>query len=100
MREFGLIAVSTMFQPKARHNSATYLNVEPDKAPFQIDYILMSRRWSSGVSNCLVKWGISMDRWGRKYDHGLLKLTWKARLRCDKRMPKMDTDLLLKDGDI
>ena len=40
-----------------------------------------------------------MDRWGRKYDHGMLKLTWKARLRSDKRMPKMDTDLLLKDAD-
>ena len=60
----------------------------------------MSRKWSLGVSNCLVKWGISTDRWGRKYDHGMLKLTLKARLTCDKRMPKMDTDVLLTDADI
>ena len=43
---------------------------------------------------------ISTDRWGHKYDHGMLKLKWKARLRCNKRMPKMDTDLLLTDVDI
>ena len=53
-----------------------------------------------GVSNCLVKWGISTDRWGRKYDHGMLKLTLKAILTCDKRMPKMNTDLLLTGADI
>lgn len=55
MREFGLIAVYMMFQPKACHNNATYLNVELHKAPSRIKYILMSGRWSSRVSNCLVK---------------------------------------------
>lgn len=37
---------------------------------------------------------------GESMIQGMLKLARKARLRCDKRTPKMDTDLLLKDADV
>ena len=47
-----------------------------------------------------------MEKNGKKPDggksmiQGMLKLARMARLRCDKRLPKVDTDLLLKDADV
>ena len=84
MRNFGLIAVSTIFQPKTGHDSATYLNIEPYKGPSQIDYVLMSRRWSLGVSYCLVKWGISMDRWGQS----MIMVCWSLHGRLGRNMTR------------
>ena len=33
------------------------------------------------MSDCKVSWGVSCQRWGRLYDHGLVRATFKARLK-------------------
>ena len=39
---------------------------------------------------CHVKWGASMDHFGKKFDHDLLEASWDWRLRTEKRPPKKD----------
>ena len=49
----------------------------------QIDYILVSHRWLSSVTECRSDWAPSIQRskWGIKEDHALVRCTWKWRLR-------------------
>ena len=61
------------------------MNIHLDKVPSQIDYVLMSSRWSSAVRSCDVRWGVSIQVYGRKYDHGMLKFNFKLRLKADRR---------------
>ena len=68
MNRRSLRCISTYFQPRRNHSNATYINVQPEKAPSQIDYIIVSSRWSSSARSCSTKWGISiastiMDLW-------------------------------------
>ena len=37
-----------------------------------------------------MKWGASMHRFGKKFDHGLLEASWDWWLRVEKRPPKKD----------
>ena len=60
-----LTCFSTYFQPRRNHNNATYMNIQTDKAPSQIDYIIMSSRWASAARDCKCKWGISIKSYGR-----------------------------------
>ena len=39
MDKLTLRCVSSYFQPRRRHNNATYQNIQPEKAPSQIDYM-------------------------------------------------------------
>ena len=48
--------------------------------PSQIDYILASCRWASSAYKSRVKWGVSRQRWGCKYDHGLVSCDWHCRV--------------------
>ena len=75
-----LVAASTLHQPRRGHTNATFMPRDPRYKPRQIDYILCSRRWVSSVCSSRVRWGITMQRWGRKYDHGLVEVKWKAKL--------------------
>ena len=64
----------------------------------QIDYIMVSSRWATSVRASHVKWGISIQRWGRKYDHGLVYCKFRTRIRSHKRMPpKLDFSKLKSD---
>ena len=54
------------------------VHVTTKKNGHQIDYICVSRRWRSSVSNCEVRWAPSKHRslHGDREDHGLLASTW------------------------
>ena len=90
MKNFSLRAVSTCFQPRRGHSNATFLNIQPGKAPSQIDYILVSSRWSTGARDCKTQWGLSIAVHGRKYDHALIAMNFKIRLKCDRKRPRKD----------
>ena len=101
MRQHKLTAMSTFFQPPRRKSNATYIAKDPQYKPSQIDYILVSARWATSIRNCQVKWGISCQRWGRKYDHGMVSCTLKTRI---KMLPKttavLDFSVLKGDAHI
>ena len=82
--------MNTSYQLKKNHSNATFMNVQPDKPPSQIDYILVSSRWSSSVRSCSTKWGLSIDAFGRKYDHALVRMNFRPRLKCDRRSLRKD----------
>ena len=90
MKNFSLKCVSTLFQPRKNHNNATYMNIEPNKPPSQIDYILVSNRWSSGIQNCKTMWGLPIKSYGRKYDHAVVKATFHVRLKCSRSRRRKD----------
>ena len=90
MRTFSLKCVSTYFQPRRKHNNATYMNIEPNKPPSQIDYIIISSRWASGTQNCKTLWGPSIKSYGRKYGHASVKGTFRIRLKCSRTRKRKD----------
>jgi ribonuclease HI len=60
-------------------------DIQKGAAPYQIDYVLMSQRWASGVSNCKVSWGHTPWRWAKeKYDHGMIEFKWRCRFKTPK----------------
>ena len=102
MRTYNLSAVSTLFQPKRfkvspSKSNATYLPKDSIYKPSQIDYVLVSSRWATATKNCKVKWGMTCQRWGRHYDHGLVTCTFKSRTRKRKREPEPDYSTLQTD---
>ena len=94
MRKFSLLCVSTSFQPKRRHSNATFINIQPEKPPSQIDYIIVSSRWATGARDCKTKWGLPISVHGRKYDHAFPTVLFKLRLQCDRRRPRKDFSAL------
>ena len=95
MRIFKLTAVSTFFQSKRGKSNATYLAKDPRYKPSQIDYILVSSRWATSVKDCKVKWGVSCQRWGRPYDHGLVSCVFASRVKSVVRAAtKLDYSIL------
>ena len=62
----------------------------------QIDHILVSNRWKTGVLDCRPKWAPSIHRSlnGKKSDHALLECKWKWRMRLIKTKPAKDFDVL------
>ena len=83
MRQYDLFAVGTKFKPKerlwsgkSRRCNATYLPKHIDRRPTKLDYCLVANRWKSSVQDCHVKWGASLHRFGKKFDHGLLSTAW------------------------
>ena len=75
-----LCAISTLHQPRRGTTNKTYLSKDPRYGPSQIDYILASCRWMSSAYKSSVKWGVTCQRWGRHYDHGLVSCAWKCRI--------------------
>ena len=57
----------------------------------QIDYVMVSNRWRSCVSNSRTHWGpaIHGNKHGR-VDHALVSCAWKWRVRVCKTKPKVD----------
>ena len=96
MQTMSLREVSTYFQPSRHHNNATYINIQPDKPPSQIDYILVSNRWASSIRQCQTKWGLTMQAYGRKYDHGLIKAKFCKRPKCQRNSRRKDFNALRK----
>jgi exonuclease III len=86
MREADLFAVSTAFQPEkgSALGNATYISKTQGASPTQIDYVLVSNRWKSGVSSCKVRWGPSIHRFGHRFDHGMVHGTFRFRVASHK----------------
>ena len=93
MKQFSLRCVSTYFQPPRRHSNATFLNIQPEKPPSQIDYIIVSSR--SSVRKCSTQWGPAITAYGRKYDHAMVSATIKIRIKTDKRKSRKDFQSLM-----
>ena len=85
MKSYSLRECYTYFQPRRHHKNATYMNIQPDKTPSQIDYILFSIRWSSSVRASKTSWGTSINVHGRQYDHALMQIILKTRLKCSRK---------------
>ena len=85
LKRMKLVAISTFFQPTRGKSNATYLAKDPSYRPSQIDYVVISSRWASSVVNSKVKWGVSIQRWGRHYDHGLVCCVLRLRIQNSKR---------------
>ena len=94
MNRRNLCAISTMFKPLRGKTNATFVPHDPTFNETQIDYILISSRWATAVTDSKVKWGVSISRWGRKYDHGLVNCLFTSRLRTDKRPKQLDYSAL------
>ena len=82
------------YQPQRRHSNATYQNVDPNKAPSQIDLILVSSRWATSIRDSKTSWSLPISAYGRKYDHALVKVTYRTRLKCDNRSQRKNFALL------
>ena len=66
------------------------MNIQQDKAPSQIDHILVSKRWANSVRRCKTKWGIAIQAYGRKYDHALVYMEFRMRLRNERPSKRKD----------
>ena len=67
-----------------------------EKIGKQIDYIFVSSRWKSCVTNCRTRWGPSIHRdiHGERNDHALVECNWKWRIRTIKSQPRKDLNCL------
>ena len=99
MRRHKLCATSTIFQPPRRKSNATFIPRDTNYKPSQIDYALVSSRWATSVQACKVCWGISLQRWGRHYDHGLIKCKFNLSLSSTKPAKQLDYSTLRTDAD-
>ena len=92
MEQYDLEAVSTKFKPtrRSKFGCATYImdkTGETGQPPAQIDYILVSKRWASCTLSCRVQWEPALHRFGRHYDHGMIKMRFRMRIRNSYSLP-------------
>ena len=93
-----LCAVSALHQPRRHATNATYLSNDRRYGPSQIDYILVSRRWSTSAHKTRVKWGVPCQRLGRHYDHGMVTCDWQCRATSQRQQERqIDYSTLEKD---
>ena len=92
MRQHDLYAVDSLFKPKRKRlvgNSrprvcnATYLQKDTTRRPKKLDYFMVSNRWKSCVTNSSTDWAPAVHRFGKMFDHCLLKISWKWRVNKD-----------------
>ena len=91
MATHDLRAATTFFQPRrwsrgstVAGGNSTYVVAKEHGStvpPAQIDYMLTSSRWLSSVVDCRVWWQPSHHRFGFQYDHALVSMRWRLRLR-------------------
>lgn len=97
MQTHDLFAVDTRFQPpvkvwngKRRRCNATYVPKHANRRPRKLDYFMVSNRWQSSVTHSAVKWSAANFRFGKKFDHGLIKVKWAWRLKTVKSASRYD----------
>ena len=76
------------------------IHQQGEKVGRQLDYVLVSTRWKSCVTQCRTKWGPSIhrDRHGEKNDHALVECRWKWRIRKNKPSPCRDFAAVFNPG--
>ena len=99
LRENDLFAVDSLFKPKRsrifceqrkRVCNATYLQKDSKRRPKKLDYSILSNRLRSCITKSETKWAPSIHRFGRPFDHSLLRTEWKWQIKADKRPPVKD----------
>ena len=100
LRAHDLFAVDSLFCPKRknmfctdkkkRYCNATYLQKEKGRRPKKLDYFFISNRWRSCVTNSTTCWAPSVHRFGKLFDHSLLKITWRWRVKKDANAKRKD----------
>lgn len=111
MKEHDLLAANTFFKPRSSFGkraagkvgwgmgNATYVmdkTGQNKRAPAQIDYILVSRRVLSSIQNCRVLWSPSRHRFGYIYDHGLVKMRLRQKMKTPQpTKSKIDWEVLV-----
>ena len=100
MKNQQLVAASTLHKPRRNHTNPIFILRDTRYKPKQLDYILCSSCWVTSVRSSRVRWGISIQRWGRKYDHGLVECSWKAHPKAIKRTLCPDFGALARNTNI
>ena len=101
MRKFRLVAANSLFQPRRDHSVTTWHRPSDNAIrladaaeypkggnrrtrPKQLDYILCSSRWKSSLLSAKVSWTPAVHLHGRKWDHALVAVRWRWRVRSYK----------------
>ena len=66
----------------------------------QLDYIFVSNRWKSCVTDCKVDWAPAQHRdlHGERNDHAMVISKWTWRVRTVKGEPQKDFDVLIPNA--
>ena len=108
MRSHDLFAVDSMFMPKRRKMfaggkkkrvcNATYLQKDVQLRPKKLDYFLVSNRWKSCVRSSSTCWAPAVHRFGKAFDHSLLRMSWTWRVKKAKMAVQRDFKAMSKDA--
>ena len=108
MRTHDLFAADNMFKPKRRFMfgeetrkrvcNATYLQKDVQLRPKKLDYFLVSNRWKSCIRNSTTNWAPSFHRFGKAFDHSLLRVSWKWRVKKATLAVKRDFKTMTKES--
>eukprot|EP01084_Bolivina_argentea_P040838 75385_1 len=79
MEEFELVAISTYFKPRKGRSTATW--IDKYNKGYQIDHILINKRFASSVKSAKMNWNITLHRYGYKYDHCAVVVDLKLRFK-------------------
>ena len=106
LRAHDLFAVDSLFRPKrkaigqgkkSRICNATYLQKDASRRPKKLDYFFISNRWKSCVVNSTTNWAPAAHRFGKFFDHCLLQIKWKWRIKSIKTTPAKDFKAMDRD---
>ena len=78
--------------------NATWLQKDKSLRPKKLDYFLVSNRWKSCVTNSSTNWAPSFHRFGDAFDHCLLRVTWKWRVKKEKSVVAKDFKAMTKES--
>lgn len=83
MQSHDLFAVDNLFRPNRSRMfykqrklvcNTTYLQKDKSFRPKKLDYFLVSNRWKSCVTKSSTDWVPSLHRFGKVFDHSLLRI--------------------------
>lgn len=108
LRTHNLFAVDSLFRSRSkvigqgaeirpRVSNATYLQKDPTRRPKKLDYFFVSSRWKINVTNSATSWAPSVHRFGKYFDHCLLHISWKWRIKVTKSKPTKDFKAMTRD---
>lgn len=85
----GLCAINTYFRPKKRQTIDTWKRKGANQRG-QIDYVMASKRWRSCFTDAKVVWSHARFKHGEFTDHGMVKTTFRWRLRRRRATPRIN----------
>ena len=98
LRSHDLFTVDSLFLPKRKRMfdgnkricNVTYLQKDTSHRSKKLDYFFISNRWKRRVTKSSTTWDPAVHRFGKFFDHCLLKITWKWRAKTEKTTPTKD----------